>query len=57
MPVLTWATNHRFWVLGLGVLAAVLVAVAAGVWFFLLGARVRNSIFVRRSDSTNRISS
>ncbi len=35
MPVLTWATHHRFWLLGMGVVV-VLVAVAAGVWFFLL---------------------
>ncbi len=35
MPALTWATNHRFWLLGMG-LVVVLVAVAAGVWFFLL---------------------
>jgi hypothetical protein len=35
MPVLTWMTHHRFWILGLGV-TTLLVAVAAGVWFFLL---------------------
>jgi hypothetical protein len=35
MPVLTWLTNHRIWALGMGV-ALLLVAVAAGVWFFVL---------------------
>jgi hypothetical protein len=35
MSALTWATHHRFWLLGMG--AVVLVAaVAAGVWFFVL---------------------
>jgi hypothetical protein len=35
MPALTWATHHRFLALGMG-FAVILVAVAAGVWFFLL---------------------
>jgi len=35
MPVLTWATHHRLWALGIG-FAVVLAAVAAGIWFFLL---------------------
>jgi hypothetical protein len=35
MPVLTWVTNHRIWALGMGV-AVLIVAVAVGVWFFLL---------------------
>jgi hypothetical protein len=35
MPALTWATHHRFWVLGIG-FAVLIVAVALGVWFFLL---------------------
>lgn len=35
MPVVTWVTNHRIWALGMGI-AVLVVAVAAGVWFFLL---------------------
>lgn len=35
MSVLVWAGQHRLWMLGLGVVL-VLVATAAGVWFFLL---------------------
>jgi hypothetical protein len=35
MPALSWATHHRFWVLGMGA-AILIVAAAAGVWFFAL---------------------
>ena len=35
MPALTWLTHHRLWILGLG-LTALVVLVAAGVWFFLI---------------------
>jgi hypothetical protein len=35
LPALTWISHHRFWILGLG-LTAVVVAVALGVWFFML---------------------
>ena len=35
MPSLEWLTHHRLLTLGLGV-AAVVVAVAVGVWFFVL---------------------
>ena len=34
MSVLTWTTHHRFWALG-AVSAVLVVAVAAGVWFFV----------------------
>ncbi len=35
MPALTWFSHHRLWALGMGV-AVLVVAVAAGVWFFIL---------------------
>ena len=35
MPVLTWASHHRFWALGFGA-AVLLAAVVAGIWFFVL---------------------
>jgi hypothetical protein len=35
MPVLTWLSHHRFWILGLGVTTLVAL-VLAGVWFFLI---------------------
>jgi hypothetical protein len=35
MPALDWATHHRLWVLGIGV-GVLIVAVAAGLWFFAL---------------------
>jgi hypothetical protein len=35
MPVLTWATQHRFWVLGI-VFVGVVALVAAGFWYFVL---------------------
>lgn len=35
MSVLVWAGQHRLWTLGIGIVA-VLAAVAAGVWFFVL---------------------
>jgi hypothetical protein len=35
MPGLTWVNRHRFWALGIGTLAA-LVVTAAGVWYFVL---------------------
>jgi hypothetical protein len=35
MPVLTWATQHRYWVLGI-VFVGVVVLVAAGFWYFVL---------------------
>jgi hypothetical protein len=35
MSALTWATQHRLWVLGIGVVTLIVV-VAAGVWFFVL---------------------
>ncbi len=35
MSVLVWAGQHRLWMLGLGVVL-LLVAAAAGVWFFVL---------------------
>jgi hypothetical protein len=34
MSVLTWTTHHRFWALGMGA-AVLVVAVAAGLWFFV----------------------
>ncbi len=34
MPALTWISNHRLWALGMG-MAILIVAVAAGVWFFI----------------------
>ncbi len=38
MPALTWATQHRLWMLGAGFMSLVVViaAVGAGVWFFML---------------------
>jgi hypothetical protein len=35
MPVLTWATQHRYWVLGV-VFVALVALVAAGFWYFVL---------------------
>jgi len=35
MPVLTWATQHRSWALGVGAMI-VLVLVGAGLWLFVL---------------------
>jgi hypothetical protein len=57
MPVLTWATHHRFWALGIGaaVLIAAIAAVAAGVWLFVLrspGTQVdlRQALRLYRND-------
>jgi hypothetical protein len=35
MPVLTWATQHRYWMLGI-VFVGIVVLVAAGFWYFVL---------------------
>jgi hypothetical protein len=35
LPVLTWITHHRLWALGMG-FTVLIVAIAAGVWFFVL---------------------
>jgi hypothetical protein len=38
MPVVTWASQHRIWTVGIGLLslAAILTAIAAGLWYFVL---------------------
>jgi hypothetical protein len=38
MPVMTWASHHRIWTVGIGLLslAAVVAVIGAGLWYFLL---------------------
>ena len=60
MPILTWVSHHRFWALGFGI-AALLVAVVAGVWFLFLrspGTRVdlRQALRLYRDDQRATVS-
>ncbi len=38
MPIATWASQHRIWMVGAGILslAAIVAVVGAGIWFFIL---------------------
>lgn len=59
MSVLTWVTHHRFWVLGMGA-ALFIVAIAAGMWFFVLRSPstqvdLRQALRLYRHDQRSRV--